>query len=194
LSGDFIVFQDEVHFYQGTTITRTWAIKGSNPQVGSAPGRQSVKYSGYVVSNTGELIVTKPDWFNYETVIDSLREFIRQAPRPRRGKRLVLVLDNAPWHKKAYRLIVKERSPQYADIRKALTLVLLPAYSPDLNPIEQCWRITRREVTHNRYFATLKGLIDKLDEFFAKYRKPNEKFMKLCTFHWLTEPKVPLCP
>ncbi|HOB44150.1 MAG TPA: transposase, partial [Bacillota bacterium] len=31
----------------------------------------------------------------------------------------------------------------------------LPPYSPELNPIERVWRITRRQVTHNRYFASV---------------------------------------
>ncbi|MBQ6121406.1 MAG: transposase, partial [Clostridia bacterium] len=39
----------------------------------------------------------------------------------------------------------------------------LPPYSPDLNPIEQVWRITRREKTHNRYWKNLDSLVATLD-------------------------------
>ena len=36
------------------------------------------------------------------------------------NKRVYLVMDNAPWHKKAKRLIESEE--EYADIRKAVTI------------------------------------------------------------------------
>ena len=124
------------------TITRQWFPKGSCPKVKSYPGRKSVAYSGFVTYGSGELFVAKPAWFNYETTIASIREFMA-ATKLKRGEKLVLVMDNAPWHKKAKRLI--EDDCAYADIRKKLTIVSLPPYSPDLNPIEQVWRVTRRE-------------------------------------------------
>ncbi len=173
------VYQDEVYFQVTTSITRKWVPKGSKPQVKSAPGRKSVAYSGYVIPSTGELIVTKPSWFNFETVIQSFRDFIQRYPTQ---KRIFLVLDNAPWHKKAVRLVQSEALEEYQDIRDKLTLIFLPPYSPDLNPIEQCWRITRREVTHNSYFPDEFVLEHSLDCYFARFLKPNSKFASLCSF------------
>lgn len=69
-----------------------------------------------------------------------------------------MILDNAPWHKKAIRLIWKEARDEYADIRNEMEYLSLTPYSPDLNPIEQVWRKTRHEKTHNRYFASLSVL------------------------------------
>ena len=63
-----------------------------------------------------------------------------------------------------------------------MTLIFLPPYSPDLNPAEQVWRITRREVTHNTYFPNAQVLEDTLDAHFAVYRQPNEKLAALCIF------------
>ncbi len=132
-----------------------------------------------MVPSTGELIITKPSWFNYETVIQSFRDFLQSYPTQ---KRIFLVLDNAPWHKKAVRLVQSEALEEYQDIRDKLTLIFLPPYSPDLNPIEQCWRMTRREVTHNSYFPDEFVLGDSLDSYFAPFRKPNSKFASLCSF------------
>ena len=119
-----IVFQDEVHFQVQTSITRKWAMIGSEPKVMSKPGKQNVSYSGYLIPDTGELIVTKPSWFNYETVIESFREFIRTAPSFA-GRKYCLVLDNAPWHRKAIRLIWTEKLEEYQDIRDAMTYITL---------------------------------------------------------------------
>lgn len=161
------------------TITRQWFPKGSCPKVQSYPGRKSVAYSGFVTYGSGELFVSKPSWFNYETTITSIREFIAQAKR-KYDEKIVLVMDNAPWHKKAKRLIESEE--EYADIREALTIVSLPPYSPDLNPIEQVWRITRREKTHNRYWKNLEILVATLDDWFGSFTLPNKKLATLCSF------------
>ena len=69
-------------------------------------------YSRYVIPETGELIVTKPSWFNYETVIDSFRQLLKTYPAAG-GKRIYLILDSAPWHKKAVRLVQTQALPEY---------------------------------------------------------------------------------
>ena len=96
-------------------------------------------------------------------------------------------MDNAPWHRKARRLI--DEDDQYSDIREAIEFGNLPPYSPDLNPIEQVWRVTRREVTHNRYSPSKADRMEKLDSYFARFVKPNDKMRTLCTFNFNKEPK-----
>lgn len=180
-AGIIPVFQDEVHFQAQTTITRVWAKKGSEPKVMSKPGKNNAAYSGFVIPETGELVVTKPEWFNFETVIQSLRDFLLAKPCPD-GKKYCVILDNAPWHKKAIRLIWKEEHDEYTDIREKMNYLPLPPYSPDLNPIEQVWRKTRREKTHNKYFGLLSKLVEVLDGYFAGFFSPNMQLKSLCGF------------
>ena len=155
-------------------------FKGAKPQVKSAPGRKNAPYSGFVCPATGELIVTKPDRFNYATVIESFRVLL-QNYQLKEGQQIYLILDNAPWHKKAVRLVQTEALPEYQDIRDKMTLIFLPPYSPDLNPIELLWRVTRREVTHNVYFPDDEILATKLDSYFEGFREPNQKIASLCS-------------
>jgi transposase len=147
----------------------------------SKPGKNNVAYSGFVIPETGELFVMKPGWFNYETVIQSFRDFIKSKPLEE-GKKYCIILDNAPWHKKAIRLIWGEEQPEYSDIREAMTYLSLPPYSPDLNPIEQVWRVTRREKTHNRYFGSLSKITEVLDDYFDGFSMPNDQLRSLCKF------------
>ena len=177
-----LLFQDEVHFQQNTTITRAWFKKSSKPTIKTSVGRNTISYSGYVSPISGELFTTKSKTFNFEEVIKSFRELIKKFSAE--NKKIVLVLDNAPWHRKAHRLIYKEKDSEYKDIRKVMSLFFIPPYSPDLNPIELCWKTTRKEVTHNRYFSTIKELEDKLDAYFKKYSVSNEKYKKLCNFNY----------
>lgn len=88
-------------------------------------------------------------------------------------------MDNAPWHKKMYRLIVTENRDEYSDIRDKVTFILLPPYSPDLNPIEQVWRITRRENTHNVFFDSIESLKATVDNAFAQWHTPNDQLHTL---------------
>lgn len=175
------VFQDEVHFQLQTTITRAWAEKGSEPKVMSKPGKNNIAYSGFVIPETGELFMCKPNWFNYESVIQSFRDFLSAKPSVK-GEKYCIILDNAPWHKKAIRLIWTEKLAEYADIRENLEYLSLPPYSPDLNPIEQVWRKTRREKTHNRYLDKMTTLCTELDNYFSGFSESNEQLRSLCNF------------
>ena len=103
-----MVYQDEVHFQIQTTVTCGWFKKGSAPTVKSFPGWFKISYSGFVIPRTGELFVATPETFNYDTTISSIRKFLASKPLPE-GKHYVLVMDNAPWHKKTLRLIDTEK-------------------------------------------------------------------------------------
>ena len=176
-----MVYQDEVHFQIQTTVTCGWFKKGSAPAVKSFPGRFKISYIWFVIPRTGELFVATPETFNYETTISSIREFLASKPLPE-GKHYVLVMDNAPWHKKALRLIDTEKKPEYADIIDRVKFLMLPPYSPDLNPIEQVWRITRKENTHSTFFPTLSDLKETVDKAFEAWSAPNSQLQSLCDF------------
>lgn len=134
---------------------------------------------GFVIPETGELFVTKPEKFNYITTISSIRDFL-SVLQTSNDKKVLIIMDNAPWHKKAYRLIYIDKLPEYEDIRTAAEILMLPPYSPDFNPIERVWRVTRRENTHNVFFKSIQHLEKKVDKAFESWRHPNRKLATLC--------------
>ena len=81
---------------------------------------------------------------------DHLRHVGRVYPRERFG-RVVLLIDNAPWHRG------KLIDEALAD-NPHLGFRRLPSYSPQLNPIERFWKVIRRRATHNRLFDTIADL------------------------------------
>ena len=178
-----LVYQDEVHFQIQTTVTSAWFKKGSAPTVKSFPGRFKTSYSGFVIPETGELFVATPEKFNYETTIESIRNFLSAHPAPK-GKKYALVLDNAPWHKKTVRLVETEKNPEYSDILEQVIFVQLPPYSPDFNPIEQVWRVTRKENTHNIFFPNIQALSSTVDKAFEEWSEPNIQLRNLCSFKY----------
>lgn len=146
----------------------------------SFPGRSKISYSGFLNPETGVLFTDTPSKFNYLTSIESVRAFLKFSPAPQ-GKKFVIIMDNAPWHKKMFRLVVTEKLEEYADIRENVEFIMLPPYSPDLNPIEQVWRITRRENTHNTFFDSVSSLKSTVDNAFSQWIVPNSQLHSLCS-------------
>ncbi|SEF12468.1 Transposase [Burkholderia sp. WP9] len=101
--------------------------------------------------------------------------FLRQLLRHRRrGKRIVVVLDNARYH---HAILLKPLLRKY---RCHLTLLFIPPYSPQLAPIERVRKLTWRLSLHNRYFATLAEVILAVDACFRQWKRPNEVLRRLC--------------
>ena len=65
--------------------------------------------------------------------------------------RVVLIIDNAPWHRGAQLNAVLAQ-------HRHIELKRLPSYSPSLNVIERLWKKLRQGVTHNVLFETLSHL------------------------------------
>ena len=93
-------------------------------------------------------------------------------------------MDNAPWHKKAKRLIKENSNQEYLDIADKVVFVYLPPYSPYLNPIEQVWRLTRRDATHNIFFRDAHELEQAVDEYYSLFTVPNTWLKSLCSFNF----------
>jgi hypothetical protein len=81
---------------------------------------------------------------------DHLRHVGRIYP-PDRHPAVVLLIDNAPWHRGPVVDAALAANPH-------LRFYRLPSYSPHLNPIERFWKKLRRRATHNRLFDTLADL------------------------------------
>jgi transposase len=162
-----------VHFQQRTSVVRMWWPRGSQPEIPSAPTRKKLGYWGAVDILKGNLsIQPEESVFNWITFHQFLDAFLRSNYR--HGKRLAMIIDNAGYHRK------KELWPFFAENKKRLQLLWLPPYSPNLNPIERVWRLTRRQVTHNRYFESIDVLRDALDRFFSCMKRPNIVLRSLC--------------
>src|SRR5690606_23059737 len=120
---------------------------------------------------TGALITRFEKIFNAKTFRSFLETIVRTK---RRGKKIVLVLDNARYH---HAIMLKEWL--FAN-RKHILLLFLPPYSPELNNIERVWKLTRRLCTHNRYFPTLEQLKETVAKQFRSWKKPNDALRSLC--------------
>jgi len=80
------------------------------------------------------------------------RRFICHLKHEMRTDKILLICDNASFHKAKW--LTEWAKTQYS----WLQLELLPAYSPDFNPIERFWRWLKTDFTHNRCWKTKQEL------------------------------------
>ena len=73
-----------------------------------------------------------------------MNEFMKRLAAAYPKDRIVLVCDNAWWHKS-----------KYIVIPDSITLLFIPPYTPEMNPIEQIWREVRTTGFANKYFKSI---------------------------------------
>jgi len=88
------------------------------------------------------------------------------------GARVVVVIDNAPWHKGALVQAVLHECPH-------LELYRLPSYSPHLQVIKRLWKILRRCATHNRLFLSVAELKRALWNILYYYQTLRHRVLSL---------------
>lgn len=142
-----------------------------DPVLLHAPTRKSVACFGAVSLKTGKFVRSMCEKFDAVTFQDFLKKLLRHRPR---GKRMVVVLDNAKYH---HAVLLAPLLRQY---RKVMTLLFLPPYSPQLAPIERVWKLARHLATHNRFFATLDELLIAVQTCFEQWRTANSVLRRLC--------------
>jgi hypothetical protein len=159
-----LLSQDEARFPMVPTLCRTLGVKGHRPVVGTRDCKDLLYVLAVVNVITGVLhanTLESPARAKQatgksktrrmqEAFAAQLRHVARMYPAGRH-KRVVLIIDNAPWHRGKPIDEVLSEHPH-------LEFKRLPSYSPQLNVIERFWKLLRRRATHNRYFDSLADL------------------------------------
>lgn len=140
------------------------------------PTRKSVGYLGAVRLRDGKLVFQREEeMFNAMTFHAFLKR-LRQASS-RSGRRVIVIIDNAKYH----------HAKLHADWRNRqvpkFTLDFLPPYSPDLNPIERLWKLTRKLCLHNRYFPTLDDVVRSVESKFGEWTSGSDVVKILCAIN-----------
>ena len=137
------------------------------------PTRRSVGYFGAVRLRDGKFLYRREEnKFNAKSFLEFMKA-LRMASC-HSGRRVVIIADNVRYHHARLHEDWRQRAaPEFR-------LEFLPPYSPDMNPSERVWKLTRRKATHNRYFAELNNIIDAVEFTFDQWTTGNETLRRLC--------------
>jgi putative transposase len=127
-----VIFGDETGSNLEGSVTHTWALRGQTPVMQTQMKQERLNLVGGI-SWTGEVFAqATSDAMNALGFKAFLESVLVRVP----GK-IVMVLDNSRVHRNAE---VKKFLVENA----RLEIVFLPAYAPELNPIELLWAWVKR--------------------------------------------------
>lgn len=167
-----IFFQDEARVGQQGTLTRVWAPRGSRPTALKQTEYQWVYLWAAVEPASGELaamITPDVNTARMNQFLEGLGSMLDV------NDLAIVVLDNAGWHR-AKALKVPDN----------LTLLPLPAYSPELNPTERLWQWLRSHHLANRVYADYDELLHAAKAALASVEA--DRIKSVCACDYLTPP------
>lgn len=147
-----------------------WAPKGSRPVAVKQTEYEWLYAFAAVNPRTGESCAILAPTVNTDFMNQHLRAISRQVGPTRH---VVLVLDNAGWHvAKALKV------PDH------ITLLYLPPYSPELNPIERVWAYLKSHYLSNRVFIDYDDMMGICTD--AWNQLTEQRLASLTNTSWIT--------
>ena len=152
-----IIYLDEAHFHRDLDLGYTWAPTGEPTWRLSDCPRLADRinwYGAYDFAN-GQCFIWNEGNCNGENTVKflhHLKPWLGDADIP-----VVSIWDGAPCH--------RAKLVQAAAAALGFTLIALPGYSPDLNPIEGLWKWMREDVTQHHCYSTMRELFDACKAF-----------------------------
>ena len=137
---------DEARLGQQGTTTRVWAQRGSRPTAVKQTRYEWVYLYAAVEPATGASVALQAPSINTGTMNVFLGMLSKELGP---NDHAALIMDRAGWHK-ARALVVPEN----------ITILYLPPYSPELNPVERLWAYLRSHYLSNRAYDDYQHLLD----------------------------------
>lgn len=163
-------FQDEARVGQRGTLSRIWAKKGTRPRIIRQQQYNNAYIFGAVCPQRNEaasLVLPNANTESMKLHLDEISKNIKQ------GRHAIMIMDRASWH-------TTNSIPRYHNI----TLIHLPPYSPELNPVEQIWRSLRNDSLANRCFLGYNQIVHECCEAWNKFISMPGRIKELCSRKW----------
>ena len=120
-----IYFVDSVHPEHQTRLAYGWILKGVRKAIGTTARQHRLNYMGGICLSTQKIVYESAKKIDEQSIQSFLYRLRKQHPG---NYKVHVILDNAGYH---HSKLVKEFAEELG-----IKLHYLPAYSPNLNPIE----------------------------------------------------------
>ena len=171
-----LFFQDEARIGQKGRTAHIWWKRGERP-----PGLTDKRFTfAYIFA------AVEPGTDNGFALVmphantEVMQEFLdRFAATIGEDEHVVMMLDQAGWHE-ANDLL----SPAN------VTLVPLPAYSPELNPVERVWLYLKQRFLSHRLHADYDAIVDAACQAWNRLKSELGRIKSLCSYPWIPQVKA----
>jgi len=165
-------FQDEARFGQKGTITRVWARRGSRPRAVRQTGFSSLYVLAAVCAATGAMSALIMPELNTAVVNLFLEQFSRELPV---GVHAVLIWDGAGFH-----------TGEGLVVPANVSLIQLPPYAPELNPVENLWHYLRAHHWSNRPYRDYDALQEETVRSLCAVREDTGTIKTVCNAPYIS--------
>ena len=163
-------WQDESRIGQQGTLSRLWATKGTRPRVVRQRQFLSTYIFGAVCPDRDvgcALILPECNAGMMQMHLDEISKNIRKDYHG------IILMDRASWH-----------TTEALNVPENMTLLPLPPYSPELNPVEQIWQRLRKKKLSNRIFGGYDEIVDACCEAWNSFCDEDGNIKNLCSRNW----------
>ena len=156
---------------QQGSLTYRWATRGSRPA-----GLRDLRYNwayifGAICPARGAATALILPEANADAMNRHLAAISRDVSP---GHHAVVTLDGAGWHQPGDKLRVPDN----------ISLLHLPAYSPELNPVENIWQFLRQNYLSNRVFASYSAIVDACCDAWRKLEAMPDRVSSIGLRDW----------
>lgn len=166
-----IWFSDEARIGQKGTLTYIWAPVGSRPAMVRDNRHDSAYLFGAICPGRAVGAAVIMPSANTEAMNEHLKVI---SPQVSTKAHAVLLLDQAGWHQTGARL----------DVPDNITLVPLPPYSPELNPMENVWEYLRGNKLCRLVWDSYDAILDACTEAWNFLVGDPERIRTIGTRQW----------
>jgi transposase len=147
-----IVTYDQAHFTLDADVRKVWARKGTTPIFYKNGSHEGIDVGGAYTS-TNEFYFYLMNRQVKEEVLWNIKLLRMKYPK------MLLLLDKARWNKNEFVISwLKENN---------IDFIFFPTGASDLNPVEECWRQTRDNVTYVSHNSKCE-LVEDLENYWKR--------------------------
>jgi len=150
-----ILFGDGVHPTMATKVTYGWIKKGTDKLIPTTASRTRVNLFGSLDLARMTLTTQAYDTIDSKALAEHFEQLSLEYPL---APKIHLILDRGSYN-------MSKETREAADKYK-IELHHLPAYSPNLNPIERVWKIMNEHVRNNKFFNSAGEFREDVANFF----------------------------
>jgi len=161
-------FFDESRFGTHSKIGHGWFKTGIRTPVKVKLGYKNFYLYSATSPKTGkEFTLLLPN-----VNIQCMNIFLEEFAKANKDQKIVMIMDGAGWHQS-----------KKLKIPYNIRIIILPPYSPELNPIEKLWQYIKDHTIKNRIYRTLPQLEKVVCKFIS--RLSPKVIMSVCRVNYI---------
>ena len=166
-------FQDEARIGQKGRVCHRWYTRGQRPP-GRADNRFTFAYVfGAVRPGTDDafaLVLPEVSTITMQIYLDA---FSKTVPA---NEHVAMFMDQAGWH-----------GAKALEVPANITIVPIPPYSPQLNPVERLWLYLKERYLSHRLHADYEAIVDAACDAWNTLCADTGRITSLCGYPWILE-------